>query len=111
MQLGHTRHLEQSPPSSQRACQRICIIATCKLTLFAELTSTRGSARRRGTTDAWPYKAALCRGVQPYFRNRGADDEGRGARRFSKEEKGVREHRRRRGVIVGDSETPSSRLI
>ena len=25
--------------------------------------------------------------------------------------KGVKEHRRRRGVFVGDSETPSSRLI
>ena len=42
---------------------------------------------------------------------RGADDEGRGTRRFNKKEEGVREHRRRMGVIVGDSETPSSRLI
>ena len=33
---------------------------------------------------------------------------GRGARRFKEEEEeeGVREHRKRRGVFVGDSETP-----
>ena len=32
--------------------------------------------------------------------------------RFNKEEEGVREHRKRkRGVIVGDSETPSSSFI
>ena len=75
------------------------------------MTSTRGWARRRGTTDAWPFTAAQCRGVRPYYRDRGADNEGRGARRFNKEEEGVREHRKRRGFIVGDSETPSSRLI
>ena len=79
-------------------------------TLFVSLTSTRGSARRRGTTDAQPFLAAKCRGVSPRYRDRGADDEGRGARRFNKEEERVMEHRRR-GVFVGDSETPSSRLI
>ena len=74
------------------------------------MTSTRGSARRRGTTDAWPLKAAICRGVSPRYRDREADDEGRGARRFNKEEEAVREHRKRRGVFVGVAETPSSRL-
>ena len=68
-------------------------------------------ARRRGTTDAWPYAAAQCRGVKPYYRHRAVDDEGRVARRFNKAEEGVRGHRKRRGVIVGDSETPSSCLI
>ena len=75
------------------------------------MTSTRGSARRRGTTDAWPFIDAKCRGVQPPYRDRGTDDEGRGARRFNKEEEGVREHKKRWGVILGDSEAPSSRLI
>ena len=32
-------------------------------------------------------------------RNRRADDEGRGARRFNKEEEGVREHRKRIGGL------------
>ena len=81
------------------------------LTLSFALTSTRGSARRRGTTDAWPLEAASCRGVQRNYRNRGADDEGRGARRLNKEEEGVREHSKRKGVMVGDSETPIRRLI
>ena len=39
------------------------------------------------------------------------DDEGRGTRRFNKEEEGVRGHRKSRGLFVGDLETPSSRLI
>ena len=86
-------------------------MGACELTSSSALTSTRGSARRRGTTDAWPFLAAKCRGVHPTYRDTGADDEGRGARALSKAEEGVREHRRRRGVFVGDSETASSRLI
>ena len=35
----------------------------------------------------------------------------RGARRLNKEEEGVREHRKKWGVFVVDSETPSSRNI
>ena len=89
----------------------ICITGACELTPSSALTSIRGSARRRGTTDAWSFLAAQCRGVQPYYKYRGADDEGRSANRFNKEAERVREHRRRRGVIVGYSETPSSRHI
>ena len=75
------------------------------------MTSTRGWARRRGTTDAWPLEAAICRGVSPHYKDRGADDEWTGTKRFNKEMEGVRERRRRRGVFVGDLETPSSCLI
>ena len=87
-------------------------MGTCELlTSFFALTSTRGSARRRGTTDAWPLKADTCRGVWSYYRDRGTLYERRGARRLNKEWGGVREYMKRRGVIVGDSETPSSSLI
>ena len=44
-------------------------------------------------------------------RERGWDDEERCARRFNKEEERGREHRKKRGMFVGDSETPSSCLI
>ena len=40
------------------------------LTSSFALTSTRGWARRRGTTDARPLIAAQCRGVQPPYRDR-----------------------------------------
>ena len=53
--------------------------------------------------DAWPFLAAKCRGVSPSYRDRRADDDGRGARRFNKEAERVREHRKRIGVIIGDS--------
>ena len=49
------------------------------LTIFATLTSTRGLARRRVTTDARPLQAAQCRGVEPFYRDRGDDDEKGGA--------------------------------
>ena len=78
-------------------------MGTCELTSVLALTSTRGSARRRVTTDAWPFSAAKCRGVEPTYRHRGADAEGMGARIFKKEEEGVREHRKRRAIMVGDS--------
>ena len=51
-------------------------------------------------TDAWPLIAAKCRGVQSTYRDRGADDEGRGARGENKEEEGVREHRREGSSLV-----------
>ena len=61
--------------------------------------------------DARPFLAAKCRGVSPSYRDRRADDDGRGARRFNKEAERVREHRKRIGVIIGDSETPRSSFI
>ena len=75
---------------------RICEL----LTLSFALTFTPGSARRRGTTDSWSFIAAKFRGVSPSYRDRGTNDERRGARRENKEEEGVREHRKRRGIFV-----------
>ena len=82
------------------------------LTLSLALTSTRRSVRRRGTTDAWPYKAASCRGVEPYYRDRGVDDEGCKERQQEREmADGIQEEEGRSLLVTQRCQAAASQSI